>query len=301
MKRIQEPLSKVFSRFRLQGCGFRGCLPRKEGLILKILVLDDEKLALEDITELIRQAEPTAEVIGFVCADSALEYISCNKVEIAFLDIDLGEGALCGIELAKKCKALYPKMNVIFVTGHSQYLLDAFRLHVSGYVMKPARLSDICAELKNLRNPLPNQTLERVWIQAFGHFEIFVDGRQLNFTRAKSKECLAYLVDRKGARVSYGNLSSILWEDKPFTPSLRNNTQKVISDMVATLKAAGVEDIIAKSRLGIAIVPGLVRCDYFEALNDERLHLSAATGEYMSNYSWSELTLGNITMKTISK
>ena len=44
--------------------------------------------------------------------------------------------------------------------------------------------------------------------------EIFVGGRPLSFKRSKSKELLAYLVDRNGATCTNGEMLAVLWEDK---------------------------------------------------------------------------------------
>lgn len=258
---------------------------------MKIIAVDDEKLAVDNISALLRQVEPEAEVLGFTEPEEAFCYLSQNEVDIALLDIEMG--AYSGIELARKCKELCPQVNIIFVTGYSQYTMDAFRLHASGYLMKPVRLEDLHAELNNLRHPVSRFT-KRVRVQTFGYFEIFVDEQLLKFPRAKCKECLAYLIDRKGARVTYPDLSAVLWEDKPFDRTVQNNTQKVISDMIKTFKEVNLEKIIIRSRRDIAIDTTQIDCDYFAALNGDMVQLNAFTGEYMSNYSWAEFTAGEL-------
>lgn len=258
---------------------------------MRIIAVDDEKLAVDNITRMLRQAEPGAEILGFTEPEDAFRYLSENKADIAFLDIEMG--ASSGIEIARECKMLCPQINIIFVTGYSQYMMDAFRLHASGYLMKPVRAEDLRTELDNLRHPVLRFT-KRVRIQTFGYFEIFVDGQILKFPRAKCRECLAYLVDRKGARVTYPELSAILWEDKPFDRSVQNNTQKVISDMIKTFREVKIESIVIKSRRDIAIDPEQVDCDYFAVLTGDVSQLNTFAGEYMSNYSWAEFTVGEI-------
>lgn len=258
---------------------------------MKIIAVDDEKLALQNITALLRQAEPDAEIVSFSEAEEVFRYLSKSKADIAFLDIELG--GYSGIELAAKCKELCPEVNVIFVTGYSQYMIDAFRLHASGYLLKPVRAEDLRAELDNLRNPIIHST-KRIRAQAFGHFEIFVDDRLLKFPRAKCKECFAYLIDRRGARVTYPELSAVLWEDKPFDRSVQNSTQKVISDMIKTFKELGFEKIIVRSRRDIAVDISQFDCDYLAVLRGDVAQLNAYAGEYMSNYSWAEFTVGEL-------
>lgn len=259
---------------------------------MRIIAVDDETLALQNIVGLLRQTEPEAEVYGFSEPEDAFSYLANNYVDIIFLDIDLGE--LNGIELAKKCKSLCQTVNIIFVTGYPQYMMDAFQMHASGYLLKPVRITDLRAEIDNLRHPVLKSSEKRVRVQTFGYFEIFIDDQLLKFTRIKCKECLAYLIDRKGARVTYSDLSAILWEDRPFDRTVQNNTQRVISDLMKTLKEANIQELIIKSRQDIAIDTSLVECDYYAALNGDAAQMNSFIGEYMSNYSWAEFTMAEL-------
>ncbi|MCD7992005.1 MAG: hypothetical protein LUK37_09635 [Clostridia bacterium] len=134
----------------------------------------------------------------------------------------------------------------------------------------------------------------RVRVQTFGFFEVFVDSVPLKFTRTKCKECLAYLIDRRGARVTYAELGAILWEDSASNPAAQNNTQKIVSDLVKTLKEVNLEELIIKSRQDIAVNPLMVDCDYYAALEGDTAQLNAFMGEYMSNYSWAEFMVGEL-------
>lgn len=121
---------------------------------MRIMVVDDETLAVESLVRVLHKEQPDAEIIPFTQPAEAFDYLENNLVDIAFLDIEMG--ALSGLALAKKCKDLCPTVNIIFVTGYSQYAMDALRLHVSGYLMKPVRVDDLRTELANLRHPHPH-------------------------------------------------------------------------------------------------------------------------------------------------
>lgn len=258
---------------------------------MKIMIVDDEELAINSLKKILNAELPGSEIISFLSATDSFDYLRSNPVDIAFLDIEMG--ALSGLALAKKCKDLCPLVNIIFVTGFSQYSLDALKLHVSGYLLKPVRAEDLHAELDNLRHPLHKEN-RRVRIQTFGNFEVFVDGKPLKVPRTKCKECLAYLVDRKGAGISYSQLTSVLWENYSASRSSQKNTHKVISDLIKALKDAGVEDILNKTRTDIAIDINSVDCDYFSAISGDMRWMNSFTGEYMTNYSWAEFTLGEL-------
>lgn len=111
---------------------------------------------------------------------------------------------------------------------------------------------------------------------------------------AKCRECLVYLVDRKGARVTTAELAGVLWEDRPFDATVRNNTHRVISDLIAALRLVGAADLLVKFPREIALDTAKVDCDYYRALSDDAVAARTFSGEYMSNYSWSEYTLGRL-------
>lgn len=256
---------------------------------MRILSVDDEEMTVEYMRRLFRQIEPEAEFSGFTEPEAALSHLSKHSADIALLDIEMG--ADNGLALAKRCKELCPQLNIIFVTGYSQYTMDALKLHASGYLIKPVRMDDLRAELENLRHPLPSKTGHRVRIQTFGNFEVFVDGKPLVMPVAKCRECLAYLVDRKGARVTVAELAAVLWEDQVYGKNVQNNTYRVICDMMKQLKNRGIEEIVIKTRKDIAIHTEKVDCDYYRFLSGDVSQINAFLGEYMSNYAWAEFTL----------
>ena len=108
---------------------------------MKILVADDEPLILEDLINTIKNAKPEAQVYGFYDMSKLMKFMEENECDVAFLDIEMG--AISGIEVAKKLKIMYPKINIIFVTGYNQYMLTAIKMRASGYLLKPATKEDI--------------------------------------------------------------------------------------------------------------------------------------------------------------
>ena len=129
-----------------------------------------------------------------------------------------------------------------------------------------------------------------VKIQCFGNFEIFVNGRTLAFKRSKSKELLAYLVDRNGVTCTNGEMLAVLWEDKPDTASLHSHLRNLIFDLSHALEDAGVTGLLIRGRSTLAIDTGKVDCDYYNFLKGDRSAINSYRGEYMTQYSWAEVT-----------
>lgn len=134
----------------------------------------------------------------------------------------------------------------------------------------------------------------KLHIQTFGNFEVFYQGELVHFRRSRTKELLAYLVDRRGAGITMGELISILWEGRPATDSVRSQLRSLITDLRLTLRPMGQEGVVVKHRDLIAIDPRRVDCDYYRFLAGDPGAVKAFRGEYMTNYSWAETTLGTL-------
>lgn len=259
---------------------------------MHIIAVDDERRALRLLQNALALAAPGAEVYGFTSPADALAHARSHQIDVAFLDILMG--GMNGLVLAKHLKELYKGTNIIFVTGHSQYAGNAFDIHASGYLMKPVSPQQVRQELEDLRSPLPPVKEPHVRIQCFGSFAVFVDGSPLVFTRAKTRELLAYLVHRRGAPATNGHIASVLWEEKPNSLSVQSNTRNVIAQLTQVLRQAGIGDILCKARNSTAINVEQVSCDYYEYLQGNPRAINAYSGEYMSDYSWGEFTVARL-------
>ena len=102
---------------------------------MRIIAVDDEKLALESLSRAIKAIVTEDEVVSFRYAEDALEYARENACDIAFLDIEMV--GMSGVELAAELKKYNSEINIVFCTGYGNYRDAAFELHASGYLMKP--------------------------------------------------------------------------------------------------------------------------------------------------------------------
>lgn len=254
---------------------------------MKIIVADDERLALEQLIYTIREAATDAEIYGFNEPEELMDFAKDNPCDVAFLDIEMG--TMSGLEIAKQLKLWNPKINIIFVTAYDQYMLSAYKLRISGYLMKPVTKEDIAEELNNLRIPVMAKPENVLVAVCFGNFEVFVNGESLSFTRSKTKELLAYLIDRRGCSVTSGEIRAVLWEGARDDVKTADYLQKLKKDLVNTLKKAGVESVFVSGRNKYAIRPECISCDYYDFLDNKPEGIRAYNGEYMSQYGWAIL------------
>ena len=259
---------------------------------MNIIAVDDEKYLLADIEKTIKEAIPGAAVTGFRKPKEALEFAKDNNIDVAFLDIKMI--GMSGIELAKKLKDIKGNTNIIFVTGYFEYAVETFSIPASGYILKPITKEAVLSAMENLRNPVKVKSEKKVNVQTFGNFDVFVNEKPVVFGRLKSKEAFAYLIDRKGAYVTTAEIAAVLWEDREYDRSLQNQTQVIIAAMMKTLKDNDINDIIIKKRNQITVDKSKIKCDYYDYLNWDAFAVNAYEGEYMANYSWAEMTAGQL-------
>ena len=248
-----------------------------------VIAVDDERFALENLVESIEQASSQARIHRFRYPEVALDFARENPVDVAFLDVEMI--GMTGVELAQRLKLYHPDINIIFSTGYGYYRDAAFDLHASGYLTKPITPEKVKKELANLRRPIRDP--KRVRIRAFGNFEVYLDGNPISFRYSKTKEMLAYLVDRKGALCTNGEIMAVLFEDDNGHEAYFRSLRKDLTDI---LEAAGCGEILTQQRGRIGIIPELVECDYFNWCVGKRSGGSAFHGEYMTQYSWGEYT-----------
>ena len=262
---------------------------------MKVIAIDDEEIILDDFVDMLTGMSEIDEVKGFTDGAAALVYIKEHDIDVAFCDINMR--GMDGITLAKKAKAVNPSLNIIFVTAYTEYSLEAMKMHASGYLVKPVMKEDIERELKDLRNPLLDKGDKRIKAQCFGNFELYVDGYPCQFKYIKTKELVAYLIDRRGAYCTNGELLGALWEDKEVTLSLENYLRNLISDLKSVCNRHDLEGVFIKKKGQICIVPSAIDCDYYNWIDGDVAAINSFSGEYMSQYSWAETTLAGIENK----
>ena len=99
---------------------------------LQCLVVDDEEIYLELLGHLIESHAALSLSASFSDALAASEFLSENRVDLVFLDIEMPD--ITGLELLNSAKYI---PQVIFITAHPQYAAEAFEYDVTDYIVKP--------------------------------------------------------------------------------------------------------------------------------------------------------------------
>ena len=248
------------------------------------IAVDDEPLMLGALTKAVKASADITSVASFTSCEDALDFVQSNPADIAFLDIQMrGMG---GLSLAKKILGFCPDCKIVFCTGYEEYAIPAFKLHASGYLMKPISAKDVQEEIDNIKGIRQGQ--KPLAVTCFGNFEVYAKGEKLTFKRSKTKELLAFLVDRNGAGVTVAEIGVALWENDEEQKN-QNYIHQLFRDLRQSLEAVGVEEIFERNQYFYSIDPAKLDCDYYAYLKTGKPEFR---GEYMTQYSWAERTCG---------
>ena len=256
------------------------------------IAVDDEPLMLGALTKAVKASPDITCVADFTSCEEALEFVKSNPADVAFLDINMrGMG---GLSLAEKIIGILPDCKIVFCTGYEEYAIPAFKLHASGYLMKPISSQDVQEEIDNIKGIRQAQKL--LTVKCFGNFEVFARGKKLTFKRSKTKELFAFLVDRNGAGVTVAEIGVALWENDEEQKN-QNYIHQLFRDLRQTLEAIGMEEIFERNNYLYSVNPEKMDCDYYSYLKTGKPEF---IGEYMSQYSWAEETCGLLWKKDLN-
>jgi two-component SAPR family response regulator len=192
------------------------------------------------------------------------------------------------MNLGRYLQELYPLINLIFLTESESHGYEAMVLHASGYLMEPMEKSALSRELEDLRHPEGEKERKRVFAQTFGNFELFVDGKPVNFKYSRTKELVAVLVNNRGAQTTNGEIIANLWEDDGDPEKKASYLSNLRQDLQNTFSKLRLNGIILKQRGSLAIAADRIECDLYDWLEKKQDSKYHYLGDYMNQYSWPE-------------
>ncbi len=104
---------------------------------LRVLVVDDEQPALDELAYLLGRDPRVGEVLTSLSATAALRVLRSEQVDLVLLDIAMP--GLSGLELASVLQQFRNRPAIVFVTAHQHHAVDAFDLRAVDYLLKPVR------------------------------------------------------------------------------------------------------------------------------------------------------------------
>jgi two-component system response regulator YesN len=135
--------------------------------MIRVLIVDDDKLARKGLISIMPWAAYEMEVVGEAANGArALEFLAQNRVDLMF--VDLAMPVISGIDLIEEASRLYPDLKFVVLTFHEnfEYVQTTLRLGVLDYISK------IQLEKENF-----DQLFERIHRKMTGKFHYEVASR----------------------------------------------------------------------------------------------------------------------------
>ncbi|PKM52107.1 MAG: DNA-binding response regulator [Firmicutes bacterium HGW-Firmicutes-7] len=103
--------------------------------MIKIVLVDDERPALEELTYLLNEYDFIHIVGAYTDPKVALEVLHNTKVDAAFIDISMPE--MDGFMLAGALMKFPSPPLIVFATAFDDFAIQAFEIHAVDYILKP--------------------------------------------------------------------------------------------------------------------------------------------------------------------
>ena len=263
---------------------------------MKVICVDDEPLAVEYTLSQCALIPGIDESKGFTDAKSALEWLQDNAADLSILDINMPETD--GIELAARIKQMRPETAILFLTAYREYALDAYAVHPTGYLLKPVSQEKLEAEVLYACGDKLKPNHAHVQIRTFGNFDVYVDDKPVSFKLAKAKEIVAYLVDKQGSGVTRSEIFAAVWEDRLYDRKMQKQMDTYVRSLRETLQEYDIRQIMEMEKGVLRVKPDTFSCDAYLFFSGDSDAINAYRGEYMSSYSWANMTEAILSWRT---
>ncbi|QNA44848.1 LytR/AlgR family response regulator transcription factor [Lacibacter sediminis] len=178
----------------------------------KIVIIEDEQLAAERLVILLKQYDPSIEIIKHLYSvEESIQWLSTNAhPDLLFLDIQLADG-FC-FDIFKQVNYSKP---IIFTTAYHEYALDAFQLCSIDYLLKPVTAEALTKAMQKfiqlqsnfsvinynqLSDFFDNASFKSRFLGKAGQRMFFVETSEVQFFQADDK--IVYLVDKEGNKLT---------------------------------------------------------------------------------------------------
>jgi len=186
---------------------------------LSVIIIDDEKMAIANLSSLINTYCPSINIIANAnsVADAQLK-INTLKPEVLFLDINMP--GLNGFELLK---LLTYTPFVVFVTAHEKYALQAMKVCAVDFLLKPIDIEElILTEKKLLQLKSISGQITNKYKEVLTNLTSIID-KQNNITKITLSDSNGYQI------IEMSNILYLIGEDNYTTFYMHDETKKLVS------------------------------------------------------------------------
>jgi len=162
--------------------------------VIRALLVDDEAPARSELRYLLA-THPEVEVVGEAAsAAEALKLAAAVPYDVVFIDIEMS--GLSGLDAARLVHGRTGAPQLVFVTAHEQYAIEAFAVEALDYLLKPVdpeRLAQVVRRVS--RGPGAAAPVAKIPVVSGGE-TVLLDWDELHFARADGDYCRVHTYDR---------------------------------------------------------------------------------------------------------
>ena len=122
-------------------------------MTLRVLAVDDERPALDDLARVLRSQPDVADVDTAASGEEALHALTGEHYDAVFLDVRMP--GLDGVELARVLRRFASPPALIFVSAYESAAVEAFELRALDYLLKPVSRARVAEALGRIAAPPP--------------------------------------------------------------------------------------------------------------------------------------------------
>jgi DNA-binding LytR/AlgR family response regulator len=115
---------------------------------MKVVIIEDEKLAANHLEKMITKYDPSVEVLAKLeSVEDSIDWFTANgDPDLIFLDIHLDDGL--SFSIFEKVKVNAP---IIFTTAYDEYAIKAFKMKSIDYLLKPILPEDLYSAINKYK------------------------------------------------------------------------------------------------------------------------------------------------------
>lgn len=266
---------------------------------MKVIVVDDEP-AMHLIMRKMLTKLPDVELVGtFADTRAADEFLSGHPdVQLAFVDVSMpGEN---GLKFAARNESEGEPLQIVLVTSHKEFAVDAFDLSVLDYLLKPVsqeRLERAVNRALAGRSSLPerasNRGADKPAVTALGDIVVRNGTVRVKWISRKSAELFAYLLLHRGQRIPRSRLvAEIFTGMSPGSAETYLNT--AVYQLRKSLEPIGLREAVRSENDGYALELADASVDYVAFENCVTKHQEIGVGDLEAALQTERLYTGDL-------
>ncbi len=117
-------------------------------MVIKVLIIEDEKPAQEHLERILKKVEPSVQILEKIDSiKDAVSWLSDHQADLIFLDIHLADGISFSI-----FEQVNIETPIIFTTAYDAYAIQAFKVNSIDYLLKPIDEDDLTQSLQKFKS-----------------------------------------------------------------------------------------------------------------------------------------------------